>query len=726
MKSLFVIFILIYSGLIFPQNSFKAVIKDSTTNEVLAGVNGFIKSLNKGAASDITGNIEIKNIPDGNFTITFSFVGYETKDLTISFPEKMQVKLRVILLKQNSVELNQIVVSSTRTGNRIGNTPERVEVLGSDEVNEEIGIKPGNISKLLGETSGVLVQQTSASSGNEAFKIQGLPAEYTQLLNDGFPVYSGFSSGLSLLQIPPLNLQKVEVVKGSASTLYGGDAIAGIVNLISKTPAEKRELSFLLNQTQKGESDFSGYYSGKNNKLGLTFLSDFNFQKTVDFNHDGFTDIPKFQQANITPKLFYYINKNQTLSEELSYAYDHRKGGDFLAVTGRPDSLHDYLRENKSIRLISAFEYNYKISGGNRLTFKNSLNSYYRKINSMSNSFAGRQFTSFTELSYLFNLKSNKLVTGLNFNSDEFVQKENLPADFSYKYYTIGLFALDNWKLDNNFIWQLGLRTDYQDKYKYFVLPQLFFLYKFNDQLSVRFGGGLGYKIPTSFTNETEEKIFQNVIPVSTNVKAERSVSASADFNYKAVIFNLLTLNFDQAFYYTQVKHPVMLAEDSLTFKKIPEYYFCNSPSYLKAKGFDTNVHLSLEDFEFYFEYTYTYAEQVFSNSHSFLQLTPKNKINITLTLEDEDNWRSGLEAFYTGKEYLNSGLQSRDYWTIGVSIQKYFNHFSIVANVENLFDVRQTKYEKIYNPPLSNPTFKQIYAPLDGILANVAVKITL
>ena len=117
----------------------------------------------------------------------------------------------------------------------------------------------------------------------------------------------------------------------------------------------------------------------------------------------------------------------------------------------------------------------------------------------------------------------------------------------------------------------------------------------------------------------------------------------------------------------------------------------------MKAKGFDTNIHLSLEDFEFYFEYTYTHAEQVFSNYSNFLQLTPKSKINITLTLEDENNWRTGFEAFYTGREYLNNGTKSPDYWTIGLMFQKYFNHFSVIANVENLFDVRQTKYEKIY-----------------------------
>ncbi|MBL7136129.1 MAG: Plug domain-containing protein, partial [Candidatus Marinimicrobia bacterium] len=171
------------------------------------------------------------------------------------------------------MEFEGIIVTTTRTNNRIEDVPVRVEVLGSEEVNEEIAIRPGNISKLLGETSGIQIQQTSATSGNVSFLIQGLPGKYTQLLKDGFPVYSGFSAGLSLLQIPPLDLKQIEVIKGSASALYGGDAIAGIVNLISKNPTKKPEWSVLFNQTQKGGRDISSFYSNRKDKIGVTFLA---------------------------------------------------------------------------------------------------------------------------------------------------------------------------------------------------------------------------------------------------------------------------------------------------------------------------------------------------------------------------------------------------------------------------------------------------------------------
>lgn len=236
----------------FSQNTFKAIVKDEKTSETLPGVTAYIKSLKKGAPTDANGKLEIKSLPDGTFTIEFSCIGYKPYQLSESFPLTNPEKVTTILLEPVALEMGGITVAATRTNSRIEDVPVRVEVLGSQEVNEETAIKPGNISKLLGETSGIQIQQTSATSGNVSFRIQGLQGQYTQLLKDGFPLYSGFSTGLSLLQISPLDLQQVEVIKGSSSTLYGSGAIAGIVNLVSKEPTEEPKWTVMLNQTHKG------------------------------------------------------------------------------------------------------------------------------------------------------------------------------------------------------------------------------------------------------------------------------------------------------------------------------------------------------------------------------------------------------------------------------------------------------------------------------------------
>ena len=144
-----------------------------------------------------------------------------------------------------SEELEEIVVTSTRNRRSFEQQPTRIEVLGSEEINEKANMKPGDIRMLLNETTGIHIQQTSATSFNSNIRIQGLNGKYTQLLRDGMSMYGGFSSGLGLLQIAPLDLQQVEVIKGANSTLYGGGAIAGLVNLVTKKPGAQPESCLL-------------------------------------------------------------------------------------------------------------------------------------------------------------------------------------------------------------------------------------------------------------------------------------------------------------------------------------------------------------------------------------------------------------------------------------------------------------------------------------------------
>ena len=158
-------------------------------------------------------------------------------------------------------DMEEVLITSSRTNSTLDDTPLRVEVLGEEELGEKANMKPGDIRMVLNESTGIQVQQTSATSFNSSIRIQGLDGRYTQLLRDGLPIYSGFSGSLSLLQVTPLDLRQVEVIKGASSTLYGGGAIAGLINLISKTPDEEPETSFMLNATSAQGTDASAFHS---------------------------------------------------------------------------------------------------------------------------------------------------------------------------------------------------------------------------------------------------------------------------------------------------------------------------------------------------------------------------------------------------------------------------------------------------------------------------------
>ncbi|WP_346014355.1 TonB-dependent receptor [Salegentibacter sp. BDJ18] len=251
------------------QNSLEAIIKNAEDKMPLLGANAVVSGTDIGATANIDGEVTLTKIPNGKQTIVFSFVGFASEEITLDFPRATQDTLE-IFLEPGGEEMEEVIIQSTRSRRSIADLPTRVEVISGEELTEKGNMKPGDIRMLLNETTGIQTQQTSAISGNSSIRIQGLDGKYTQLLKDGYPLYSGFSGGLSLLQIVPLDLQQVEVIKGSSSTLYGGGAIAGLVNLIPKTPGEERELNFMLNATSALGLDLSGFYADTYGKLGTT------------------------------------------------------------------------------------------------------------------------------------------------------------------------------------------------------------------------------------------------------------------------------------------------------------------------------------------------------------------------------------------------------------------------------------------------------------------------
>ena len=258
----------------------------------------------------------------------------------------------------------EVVISSTRTNSRLEDLPMKVEVLGQEDMQEESGIKPGNVASILGDLSVIHIQNTSAVNGNNAIRMQGLDGKYTQLLRDGMPVYEGLSGNFGVLAIPPLDLKQIEIIKGSISTLYGGGAIAGMINFIAKTPGNEPELNVLLNRSTLKENNANIYYAQRGKKTGLTLFAGATVQNESDVNKDGFSDVPRLRQYTLHPRFFYYIDPNTTLVAGYTGTIEKRAGGDMQVLAHGMDSVHQYTEINNSHRHSIDLQFTRKQLGG--------------------------------------------------------------------------------------------------------------------------------------------------------------------------------------------------------------------------------------------------------------------------------------------------------------------------------------------------------------------------
>jgi iron complex outermembrane receptor protein/outer membrane receptor for ferrienterochelin and colicins len=286
------------------------IVQGETKTPITASV--IIKESKTGYSTDSTGAIWISFPSNGNYVLVTSAVGFEEKTTRVTIPRSSDTL--EIELKISEEEMEEVVVQSTRISRTIANEPTRVETIELEEIDEKSNMRPANVAMILHESTGIQVQQTSATSGNSSIRIQGLDGRYTQLLKDGFANFGNFSSGLSVLEIPPLDLKQVEIIKGPASPLFGGGAIAGVVNFISRTPKAKPEYNFIINHSNIGQTNIGGFASGRGKKIGYTMLALYNRQKEYDVDDDEFTEVPKSNEFTIHPKLFIYPKEGVTVT----------------------------------------------------------------------------------------------------------------------------------------------------------------------------------------------------------------------------------------------------------------------------------------------------------------------------------------------------------------------------------------------------------------------------
>ena len=681
-----------------------------------------------GASTGPDGVARFTDLPAGDRALAVSFVGYQPVTVLVTLPLADDAPVEVEL-EEDEEALDDVVVSATRTSRTIADLPTRVETIAGEEIDEKVSMEPSNITMLLNESPGIVVQQTSAVSANASIRIQGLDGRYTQLLKDGFPLYGGFSGGLSLLQVPPLDLRQVEIIKGPASTLYGGGAIAGLVNLVSREPRlGAPERSVLVNATSAGGVDVGAFLAGRDARYGYTLLASANGQGAYDGDGDAFTNLPRTRRLTVAPRLYAYLSPATTLWVGLSGMAEEREGGDLAVIE---DGAFGYAERSESVRLTSQFRLDHTLSDVVTLTAKQSTSIFDRRLSlrgsqgSRAYRFEGHQVTSYAEASALIDRGAHDLVVGLDLRTDAFDQRAAVGPELDDDQITVGAFVQDTWDVADRLAVELGLRGDRHDTYGVFVLPRASALVRVAEGVTLRATGGLGYKAPTVFLEPSESRAFRAVSPLDDTIEAETSVGGTVDVNVQTVLGGRVTLSLNQAAFLTRLDDALVPALGG----EFDPLRYRNAAEPVRTQGLETNARLGLGDLKLFLGYVLldaTEADPAGGEARRDIPLTPAHKTYSVLVWERHGQGRVGLEAYYTSPQNLPSGARTEGYWVTGIMGEWRVGPARLFLNLENLLDTQQTNYGPVVFGPRAAPTFADIWAPTDGFIANGGVKLSL
>ena len=236
---------------------------------------------------------------------------------------------------------------------------------------------------------------------------------------------------------------------------------------------------------------------------------------------------------------------------------------------------------------------------------------------------------------------------------------------------------------------------------------------------------GFGYKASAIFSGATEQQAHANVRPLDVvRLRAETSRGLNADVTVRGRLEES-NVSLNQAVFHTRLHHPLIPDSAPLALGITD---FRNAASPVTARGLETNLRLALDALQFFTAYTFTDTRQTYDPGQpAELPFVSRHRLVLTSVFEQEKNFRLDLESTSNDPLYLGEGARwGRGFWLLGVLGEKMFApRFSVVLNVENLLDARQTRFEPVVLGPPAAPTFRPLYAPLDGVVGNMALKIT-
>jgi iron complex outermembrane receptor protein len=657
-----------------------------------------VKAADQVVLTDERGEATLQ-LPAGQTTVSFERYGFDSKTSRVSITDGQTTRVKVEL-EPRSVANEEITVNATRNGVLIDDEPLKVEVLDHEEVEEKTAMTPGDVAMLLNETSGLRVQVTSPSLGAANVRIQGLRGRYTQILSDGLPLY-GENGSIGILQIPPLDLGRVEVIKGVASALYGSSALGGVIDLGSRRP-QQSERELLLNGTsRRGNDNVFWIAEPAKQGWGYSVLGGAHFQKRTDLDGDGWADLPSYQRGVLRPRFFWDNNAGSSVFITSGATIEDREGGSSI-----------YPEELRTRRFDTGVVGKF-LAGAKVVSVRGSVMTQHLRHQFGPTLERDRHETYFGETTLTGGKSGHLWAIGSAAQIDSYHSHE--VSQFDYTYVTPGVFAQDEFSVGKRLTLSGSGRADFHSKYGAFFNPRVSALIRLPAALTARLSTGTGVFAPTPFTEETEATGLSRLKPLG-DIKAEHAWSSSADVGWKK---KWLELN--GTLFTSRIRNAVGLSENN---------EILNATQPTRTVGTDVLARVLFGEFNVVFGHTYIRSTEIDldTGNRRLVPLTPKQTATFDFLWEQEGKGRIGLEGYYTGEQQLDHNpyrTHSIPYWVFGVLLERRFGAVRVFANGENLADFRQTRYEPLVRPTqnFDGRWTVDAWSPLEGRVINAGVR---
>lgn len=575
MKHLFLLFllnILVANS----QNTFLIEGTASSNGQTLPYVNIYIENTNFGSTTNEVGKYIIHNITPGSYTMHASFTGYKTVKKYIEITNKNIV---VNFNLEETETLNEVVVTGTmKSVNRL-ETPIPVEVYSGAFLRKN---PTPNIFEALQNVNGVRPQINCNVCNTGDIHINGLEGPYTLVLIDGMPIVSGLSTVYGLSGIPNSLIEQVEIVKGPASSLYGSEAVGGLINIITKLP-ENAPLFFADKLTSSwGEFNLDLGLKAKVGKNGSLLLGTnyFNYNNPIDNNHDNFTDVTLQERISVFQKWEFKQKRGNKLSLAGRFFYEDRWGGEL--------QWNKNYRGGDAVYGESIYTTRYELIGNYELPIKEKVRFQFSYSDHDQNSVYGntlylaQQRIGFGQFIWDKTLNRHDLLFGMggryNFYND------NTTATTTADIITIpSVFVQDEIKLSAQQKLLLGLRYDYDKRHGSILTPRIAYSYKLTDDDIFRVNAGTGFRVVNLFTEEHAALTGARDVIITEALRPETSYNVNLNYLKKMYLKSGILLTFDASAWYTYFNNAI-----------IPDYDTNpNQIIYSNLDGFSTTKGLS-------------------------------------------------------------------------------------------------------------------------------------